>query len=75
MPGICRYPAKCTGHTVNQGGTADRVVLYQYPFALEQNPCFCQGRFFIGFNSTDRTDKTGKQYNLKSNGGKYDEQK
>ena len=26
MPGICRYPAKCTGHAVNQGGTADSVV-------------------------------------------------
>ena len=27
LPGICWYPAKRTGHTVNQGGTADRVVL------------------------------------------------
>ena len=26
MPGICWYPAKCTGHAVNQGGTADSVV-------------------------------------------------
>ena len=23
LPGICWYPAKRTGHTVNQGGTAD----------------------------------------------------
>lgn len=22
LPGICRYSAKCTGRTVNQGGTA-----------------------------------------------------
>ena len=27
LPGICWYPAKRTGHTVNQGGTADSVVL------------------------------------------------
>ena len=27
LPGICWYPAKCTGHSVNQGGTADSVVL------------------------------------------------
>ncbi len=26
MPGICWYPAKRTGHAVNQGGTADSVV-------------------------------------------------
>ncbi len=30
MPGICRYPAKRTGHTVNQGGTADCAVLSVY---------------------------------------------
>ena len=27
LPGICWYPAKCTVHSVNQGGTADSVVL------------------------------------------------
>ena len=27
LPGICWYPAKRTGYTVNQGGTADSVVL------------------------------------------------
>lgn len=27
MPGICWYPAKRTGYTVNQGGTAGRVIL------------------------------------------------
>ena len=27
LPGICWYPVKCTGHSVNQGGTADSVVL------------------------------------------------
>ena len=30
LPGICWYPAKCTGHTVNQGGTADRSVFSKY---------------------------------------------
>ena len=24
LPGICWYPAKRTGHAVNQGGTADK---------------------------------------------------
>lgn len=28
MPGICWYPDKRTGHAVNQGGTADSIVLY-----------------------------------------------
>ena len=27
MPGICWYPAKCTGHAVNQGGTADKCFI------------------------------------------------
>ena len=27
LPGICWYPAKCTGHTVNQGGTADKIYI------------------------------------------------
>ena len=27
LPGICWYPAKRTGYTVNQGGTAGRVIL------------------------------------------------
>ncbi len=27
LPGICRYPAKGTAHAVNQGGTADSVLL------------------------------------------------
>lgn len=27
LPGICRYPAKCTGHAVNQGGTADKCFV------------------------------------------------
>ena len=36
LPGICWYPAKRTGHSVNQGGTADSVVLYQYLFVLDR---------------------------------------
>ena len=27
LPGICWYPAKRTGHTVNQGGTADSICI------------------------------------------------
>ena len=26
LPGICWYPAKRTGHAVNQGGTADKFL-------------------------------------------------
>jgi hypothetical protein len=28
MPGICWYPAKGTGQTVKQGGTADKEILF-----------------------------------------------
>ena len=27
LPGICWYPAKRMGHTVNQGGTADSTCI------------------------------------------------
>ena len=36
LPGICWYPAKRTGRAVNQGGTADSVVLYLYLFVLDR---------------------------------------
>ena len=41
LPGICRYLAKCTGHAVNQGGTADKCFVRPW-----QKVYFCQGRFF-----------------------------
>ena len=41
MPGVCWYPAKYTGHAVNQGGTADSV----YSSLTEK--IFCRGRFFM----------------------------
>ena len=41
LPGICWYPAKRTGHAVNQGGTADNV------FYSSLTDIFCQGRFFV----------------------------
>ena len=40
MPGICWYPAKCTGHAVNQGGTADSVL-----FVLDRNYFSVEGVF------------------------------
>ena len=43
LPGICWYPAKRTGHAVNQGGTANRIV-----FVLDRITVFCQGRFYFG---------------------------
>ena len=33
LPGICWYPAKRTGYTVNQGGTAGEV----YTLVLDRN--------------------------------------
>ncbi len=35
LSGICWYPAKCTGHAVKQGGTADSVGLRLYLFVLD----------------------------------------
>ena len=43
LPGIYWYPAKCTGHAVNQGGTADKCFVRPW-----QKVYFCQGRFFWG---------------------------
>ena len=36
LPGICWYPAKRTGYTVNQGGTAGRVILWMHLFVLDR---------------------------------------
>ena len=47
LPGICWYPAKCTGHTVNQGGTADNVF-----YSSLTDRSFCQGRFFAPLAET-----------------------
>ncbi len=42
MPGICWYPAKCTGHAVNQGGTADKLL-----FVLDRCQYTVKGDFFM----------------------------
>lgn len=47
MPGICRYPAKRTGHTVNQGGTADCAVLISTMSALDRKYIFVKGVFYL----------------------------
>ncbi len=47
MPGICLYSAERTVYTVNQGGTADRVVLYQYPFVLDRESVSVKGVFLF----------------------------
>ena len=52
LPGICRYPAKCTGHAVNQGGTADKCFVRPW-----QKVYFCQGRFFETPLTEDITSK------------------
>ena len=53
LPGICWYPAKCTGHTVNQGGTADSVVLYLYLFVLDRVYISVKGVFVLYESSFD----------------------
>lgn len=45
LPGICWYPAKCTGHAVNQGGTADNVRIILKLFALDRNKISVRGFF------------------------------
>ena len=52
MPGICWYPAKSTGHTVKQGGTADAAS--NCSFALDRKK-ICRGLFCC-----PRTDAGGK---------------
>ena len=52
LSGICWYPAKRTGHAVNQGGTADSVVLYLYLFVLDRVYISVKG-VFCSSNSFD----------------------
>ena len=42
LPGICWYPAKRTGYTVNQGGTAGEV----YTLVLDRNDNSVKGGLF-----------------------------
>ena len=53
LPGICWYPAKRTGHAVNQGGTADSVVLYLYLFVLDRVYISVKGVFVLYEGSFD----------------------
>ena len=41
LPGICGYPAKRTGHAVNQGGTADKNF-----YSSLTESIFLSGTFF-----------------------------
>lgn len=56
LPGICWYPAKRTGRAVNQGGTADSVVLFIYVHDSSLTDLFfsVRGVFFIPINSSDK---------------------
>ena len=45
MPGICWYPAKRTGHAVNQGGTADKCL---YSSLIE---CISLSRAFLFYKT------------------------
>ena len=53
LPGICWYPAKRTGHAVNQGGTADSVVLQMYLFVLDRVYISVKGVFVLYESSFD----------------------
>lgn len=57
LPGICQYPAKRTGHTVNQGGTANDIVQCLYLFVLDRVYISVKG-FFMSINSFDRKYKS-----------------
>ncbi len=58
MPGICRYPAKCTGHAVNQGGTADSVVRLDHVlYSSLTDSIILSGAFFIGTPLTEVPSK------------------
>ena len=58
MPGICWYPAKCTGHAVNQGGTADSVVrLDDVRYSSLTDSMILSGAFFIGTPLTEVPSK------------------
>ena len=46
MPGICGYPAKGTGRSVNQGGTADSAMGDGHLFVLDRE-FFLSGAFFV----------------------------
>ena len=47
LPGICWYPAKRTGHTVNQGGTADNRL-----FVLDRSYCSVRDIFLLLWQKT-----------------------
>ena len=64
MPGICRYPAKCTGHAVNQGGTADKRF-----YSPLTESIFLSGAFF--FETPLAEDITSKEFFLFQRGLRY----
>ena len=45
LPGICWYPVERTGHTVNQGGTADSVEQKSHLFVLDRDGISVEGVF------------------------------
>lgn len=57
LPGICQYSAKRTGHTVNQGGTANDIVRCSYLFVLDRVYISVKD-FFMPINSFDRKYKS-----------------
>ena len=56
LPGICWYPAKCTGNPVNARWHRGlcRTFYLCTRFVLDRFIFFCQGRFFIPINSSDK---------------------
>lgn len=60
LPGICRYPAKGTGHSVNQGGTAGSVVFYLQLFVLDR-PYISVRDVFCFFKSSFGSEYKSKE--------------
>lgn len=54
LPGICWYPAKRTEHSVNQGGTADKVY-----YSSLTDYIFCQG-LFCAHQQSQKAPQSGR---------------
>ena len=58
LPGICWYPAKRTGQTVNQGGTADKFL-----FVLDRSNL--SGAFSFAPAEINRIQQTREKENAR----------
>ena len=73
LPGICWYPAKRTGHSVNQGGTADSVVPKWYLFVLDREYISVKGVFDYTKVPLTR-DRSQRSFSLFEGGRQHDDE-